>query len=70
VSQHRAFIHGQTPGTKLLHEGGALYLVFDLESDPGELNDLSHSGGILPELLELYQQKLATLSELRVDNNL
>jgi arylsulfatase A-like enzyme len=70
VSQHRAFIHGPTPGVKLLHEGGSLYLVFDLESDPGELNDLSRSGAVLTELLDVYQQKLSTLSEVRVDNSL
>ncbi len=30
VSQHRAFIHGDTPGLKLMAEGGPLYLLFDL----------------------------------------
>ncbi|MGA7118859.1 MAG: sulfatase-like hydrolase/transferase [Polyangiaceae bacterium] len=70
VSQHRAFIHGPTPGKKLLHEGGSQYLVFDLEKDPGELNDISRSSGELSELLDGYQQKLATLRETRVDNSL
>jgi len=70
VSQHRALIHGPTPGQKLLNEGGPPYLVFDLESDPGELNDVSHSGASVTELLEAYQQKLTTLHEVRVDGSL
>jgi len=70
VSQHRALIHGPTPGQKLLHEGGSLYLVFDLDSDPGELDDRSHSRAILTELFDAYQQKLSTLREGRVDNTL
>ena len=70
VPQHRALIHGPTPGQKLLHEGGSLYLVFDLDSDPGELNDLSRSRAALTELFDAYQQKLSTLREVRVDNSL
>jgi choline-sulfatase len=70
VPQHRAFIHGPTPGHKLLNEGGALYLVFDLDSDPGELNDLSHSRAAMTELFDAYQEKLATLHEVRVESSL
>ncbi|HZU84073.1 MAG TPA: sulfatase [Polyangiaceae bacterium] len=70
VSQHRALIHGPTPGLKLMHEGGALYLLFDLSRDPGELTDLSRSRGMLSEMIDAYQQKLATLHEVRVDPSL
>jgi choline-sulfatase len=70
VSQHRAFIHGTTPGLKLLHEGGSLYLLFDLDKDPGELNDLSRAREALAEMFEAYQDKLATLHEQRIDPSL
>jgi choline-sulfatase len=70
VSKHRAIIHGATPGQKLLHEGGPVYLLFDLDSDPGELKDLSRSRTVATELLEAYQDKLATLHEVRIDPTL
>ena len=70
VSQHRALIHGVTPGTKLMHEGGNLYLVFDLKSDPGELNDLSRSRDLLGEMFGAYQEKLASLREVKIDPSL
>jgi choline-sulfatase len=70
VSQHRALIHGPTPGLKLMHEGGPQYMVFDLARDPGELNDLSRSKAILEGLTAVYQEKLATLHEVRADPSL
>ncbi len=70
VSKHQAIIHGPTPGQKLLHEGGPVYLVFDLNSDPGELNDLSRQRPVVAEMFEAYQEKLATLHEVRVDPTL
>jgi arylsulfatase A-like enzyme len=70
VSQHRALIHGVTPGTKLMHEGGNLYLVFDLQDDAAELNDLSRSKDVLTEIFGAYQEKLASLREVRVDPSL
>jgi arylsulfatase A-like enzyme len=65
VSQHRAFLHGTTPGLKLMHEGGPVYFLFDLANDPGELSDLSRSRDMLRPLLELYQEKLASMHEVR-----
>jgi choline-sulfatase len=65
VSQHRAIVHGPTPGLKLMHEGGPLYLLFDLSSDPGELNDLSRSHALMTDMLQAYQDKLASLREVR-----
>jgi choline-sulfatase len=67
VSQHRAIVHGATPGLKLLHEGGSVYLLFDLATDPGETNDLTLSRGLMAEMLGAYQEKLATLHEVRVE---
>jgi choline-sulfatase len=65
VSQHRALLHGPTPGLKLMHEGGPVYFLFDLAEDPGELSDLSRSREMLRPMLELYQDKLASLHEVR-----
>jgi choline-sulfatase len=65
VPQHRALIHGPTPGRKLMHEGGPVYLLFDLDSDPRELNDLSRSRPALRAMREVYEEKLASLHEVR-----
>ncbi|MBV9948196.1 MAG: sulfatase [Myxococcales bacterium] len=70
VSQHRALIHGATPGLKLMHEGGPQYLLFDLAKDPGELSDLSRQRQLLEGMTAVYQEKLATLHELRADPSL
>jgi choline-sulfatase len=67
VSQHRAIVHGTTPGLKLMSEGGPVYLLFDLAKDPGELNDLSRSRDMLRPMLEAYQDKLASLHEVRAE---
>jgi choline-sulfatase len=67
VSQHRAFIHGETPGLKLMAEGGPVYLLFDLARDPGELNDLSRDRPILTLMRSAYEDKLAGIHTLRVN---
>ena len=67
VSQHRALIHGDTPGLKLMSEGGPLYLLYDLARDPGELNDLSRDRPALAEMKSLYEQKVAGLHAIRVN---
>jgi arylsulfatase A-like enzyme len=67
VSQHRALIHGPTPGMKLMHPSGRIYLVFDLSKDPGEVNDLGRDRGLLSRMMEAYDDKLATLREIHVD---
>ena len=66
VPRHRAFLHGKTPGMKLMAEGGGLYLVYDLSKDPGELNDLSRDRTVLRSLMEAFDEKLSTLHEIRV----
>ena len=68
VSQHRAIIHGATPGMKLLAEGGPVNLLFDLSRDEGELEDLSRRNR--PELyrmLDVFNEKHATLKEIHVN---
>jgi arylsulfatase A-like enzyme len=68
VLQHRALIHGPTPGMKLLAEGGPVNLVFDLSRDEAEADDLSHKNRAeLGRLLEAFNEKLATLHEIHVD---
>jgi arylsulfatase A-like enzyme len=66
VAQKRALIGGPPPGLKLLHEGGPVYLVYDLGRDPGELNDLSSDHKKLAFLIDRYDDKLASLHEVRV----
>ena len=66
VSQHRAFIHGDTPGLKLMSEGGPLYLLFDLARDPSELNDLSRDRALLDRMKSAYEDKVAGLHTMRV----
>jgi len=61
VSQHRALIHGATPGLKLMHEGGALYFVFDLSKDPGELQDLAGNRAMFAPLMQAFDDRLANL---------
>jgi len=67
VSQHRALIHGPTPGLKLMSEGAAWYFLFDLARDPGELNDISHDRAKFQEIRSAFDQKLATLHPIHVD---
>jgi arylsulfatase A-like enzyme len=67
VQQKRSVITGPSPGLKLLHEGGPIYLVYDLEADPGELNDLSGDKKTLARLVDVYDEKLASLHEVRVE---
>jgi arylsulfatase A-like enzyme len=67
VSRHRAFLHGPTPGMKLMAEGGGVYFAFDLAKDPGELNDLSRDRATLRRLLDAYDDQLSSLREIRVE---
>jgi arylsulfatase A-like enzyme len=62
----RALITGKTPGMKLINQGGATYLLFDLANDPKESRDLSGDKELLKPILEKYQQKRATLKEIEV----
>ena len=43
VAQHRALIHGPTPGLKLMAPGGPVYQLYDLSKDEAELNDVSRA---------------------------
>lgn len=61
VSQHRALIHGATPGLKLMHEGGPVYFLFDLAKDPGELHDLAGNRTMFGPVMQAFDAKLASL---------
>ncbi|MDP9037586.1 MAG: sulfatase-like hydrolase/transferase [Myxococcota bacterium] len=67
VSQHRAIIHGPTPGMKLMHEGGGVYFLFDLARDPGERNDLTRDRPMFRSMVEAFEEKRGTLHEIHVD---
>jgi hypothetical protein len=68
VSQHRAFIHGPTPGMKLMIPGAGVYLLFDLTGDEAELDDLSRRDRpTFTRMLDAYEEKLSTLHEIKTD---
>jgi arylsulfatase A-like enzyme len=68
VSQHRAIMHGPTPGMKLMSEGGPVFLLFDLATDPHEVNNLSRKDrDELLRMREVFDEKLASLHEIHVD---
>ncbi|HEX3345923.1 MAG TPA: sulfatase-like hydrolase/transferase, partial [Polyangiaceae bacterium] len=68
VSQHRAFIHGPTPGLKLMAPGGTVYQLYDLGKDEAEANDIAHQDrAVLGRMVEAYQEKLGSLKEIKVD---
>jgi arylsulfatase A-like enzyme len=67
VSQHRALIHGETPGMKLMQEWTTVYFLYDLARDPGELTDLSRDRATLREMMGAYEEKLSTLHVVPVN---
>jgi choline-sulfatase len=68
VSQHRGFLHGPTPGMKLMAPGGSVYTLFDLSRDEAELEDLSgRDRPALARMVEAYGEKLSTLHMIKVD---
>lgn len=62
----RAVITGPTPGTKLVHQGGGAYQLYDLANDPGELKDLAGDKELLKPALERLQAIRAQLQEIEV----
>ena len=68
VSQHRAIIHGPTPGVKLMSEGGPVFLMFDLTTDPHELDNLTRKDkDEFAQMRAVFDDKLASLHEVHVD---
>ena len=68
VSQHRAIIHGTSPGMKLMSEGGPVFLLYDLSNDPQELDNLARKDrATFMSMREAFDQKLGTLHEIHVD---
>lgn len=62
----RAIITGPTPGMKLINQGGAANLLFDLSNDPKEARDLSSDKEKLAPVLEHMQAARARLKEVDV----
>jgi choline-sulfatase len=66
VRQHRAIIHGTTPGMKLMHEGGPVYFLFDLSKDERETSDLAGNRKTFLPMFAAFNDKLASLRQVRV----
>jgi arylsulfatase A-like enzyme len=62
----RGIIHGTTPGMKLVHFGGRQYQLYDLATDPDEQEDLSGDPAKLAPMIQVLQNKRATLHEIYV----
>jgi choline-sulfatase len=62
----RGFIHGATPGMKLVYFGGTQYQLFDLSADPGENEDLASDKEKLDAIEPLFQSFRARLKEIEV----
>jgi arylsulfatase A-like enzyme len=67
VSLHRAFIHGRSPGMKLMAEGGPVFLLFNLDGDAAEADDLSRDRGELRKMMRAFDEKLSGLREIHVE---
>ncbi len=65
-AMRRGFIHGPTPGTKLIYFGGTQYQLFDLTADPGERDDLGGDALKLDAIAPLFQAFRANLKEIEV----
>jgi arylsulfatase A-like enzyme len=64
--QRRALIRGPSPGLKLINIQGNQYQLFDLATDPGELDDIASDKSRLAPMVEAFQAKKATLKEIYV----
>jgi choline-sulfatase len=62
----RGIIHGATPGMKLVHFGGRQYQLYDLGADPDEQEDLAGDAAKLLPMIQVLQEKRATLHEIYV----
>jgi len=68
VAQHRAFIHGPTPGLKLMAPGGRVYMLYDLAADEAEAEDISRRDrAVLARMVQAYEEKMGSLKEIKVD---
>ena len=66
TGMRHAFIHGTTPGMKLVHLESGEFQLFDLAADPDEKEDLSSDKAKLAEMVGLFQAKRGSLKEIEV----
>jgi choline-sulfatase len=66
VREHRAIIHGPTPGLKLMYEGGPVFFLFDLGQDPNEFHDLAGDRKVLGPMMKALDAKVASLHQVHV----
>jgi len=62
----RALIRGPTPGLKLIHSGGRQYRLYDLATDPGEIEDLAGDEARLAPMVQALRAKRGELKEIVV----
>lgn len=65
----RALVTGPTPGTKLIHFGGANYQLYDLAADPAEAHDLAADKATRDAVVARMQALRARLEEIEVKPN-
>jgi choline-sulfatase len=62
----RALITGPTPGMKLIHQGGAVYQLYDLAEDPAEKKDLASDKDKLRSAIDRMNELRSRLKEIEV----
>ena len=66
LPQRRAFIHGPTPGLKLMDHGGGYQALIDLTADSDEMGDLSWDPARLAPMNAAYDLLRSRLKEIWV----
>jgi arylsulfatase A-like enzyme len=66
TAMRHAFIHGTTPGMKLIHLDSGQFELFDLATDPDEKDDLAGDKAKLDPVVELFRAKRGGLKEIDV----
>jgi arylsulfatase A-like enzyme len=66
TQMRHALIHGDTPGTKIIHLDNGAFQLFDLARDPDEKEDIAADKTRLGEMVTLFQEKRGSLKEIDV----
>lgn len=66
TQMRRGVIHGPTPGLKLIHFGGNLYNLFDLQSDPAEATDIAGDKERFDPVFSAFQSIRGSIKEVDV----